>query len=100
MTVPNKIVQFTCLMTSLAAASQSLELAWLDITDGNSDNSVMPSFKVDVPISEQKNDCFQVSHIKGRTDSRTTFISDFGKLKKGYYHGMGFHKLRLCGSSS
>ena len=100
MTVPNKIVQLTCMMTAIAGANQSLELSWFDLTNESSDNFVKPSFKVDVPVSEQKNDCFQMSQIMGRTDSRTTFISDFGKLKNGYYHGMGFQKLRLCGTST
>ena len=54
-----KLMQLTCMLTALVAANQSLELAWLDLTiNGNSDNLEMPSFKVDVPVSEQKNDCF------------------------------------------
>ena len=53
-----------------------------------------------MPVSEQKNNCFQVSQIKGRTDYSTTFLSDFSKLKTSWYHGMAFTKLRLCGTTT
>ena len=47
-----------------------------------------------------KNNCFQVSSIRGINDSSTTFVSDLSKLKFEYVDGMQMKELKLCGSES
>lgn len=40
--------------------SSSLDEAWQSLT-GFGDDVAAPSLKIDVPVSDQKNNCFQVS---------------------------------------
>ena len=74
---------------------------WADLTSFvEPTTKVITTFTKDQPVALQKNNCFQVSQIKGRTDYATTFTSDFSKLKTGWYHGMYMSKVRVCGTST
>ena len=44
-----------------------------------------------------KNNCFQVSQIKGNDDG-ADFVSDLSKLKASFLDGMKFTRLRMCGT--
>lgn len=39
------------------------------------------------------------SSIMGRTDYKTTFVSDLEKLEYGFFDGMRITKLRICGDN-
>ena len=44
-----------------------------------------------------KNNCFQVSQIKGNDDD-ANFVSDLSKLKASFLDGMKMTRLRMCGT--
>ena len=44
-----------------------------------------------------KNNCFQVSQIKGNDDD-AYFVSDLSKLKASFLDGMKMTRLRMCGT--
>jgi hypothetical protein len=84
-------------LTAVAAALASLATAdtfWTDLPNFAESSTVNPLDAI------TKNNCFQVSQIKGKFDTTTEFKSDLSNLKMQYREGMEMRRLTLCGTST
>jgi len=71
---------------------------WGDLPSFADTNSLLDVLQTGEQESEVRNNCFQVSQIKGRSDPLTTYKSDLSKLKQYYKDGSRMSKIKLCGT--